>query len=135
MTPTDVLIVRTEHMLELLSSQGEFAKRFVADSVSRTTRLASDLANQLLYTSEERLVRALLTLAVCDEDDPMRCPLPDVTQEFVARMVGTTRSRVNIFLGKFKRLGFIEVEGGGLQINPALLPDVFDGGLLEQNAR
>jgi CRP-like cAMP-binding protein len=103
--------------------------------VSRATRLAADLANQLLYTSEARLVRALLTLADYDEDDPTRCPLPDVTQEFIARMVGTTRSRVNMFLGRFKKLGFIEVQGGVLQINPALLPDVSDDGLLELDAR
>ena len=135
MEPTDVLLIRTAHVLELLSSQREFAQRFVAYSVSRTAQLAADLANQLLYTSEARLVRALLTLADYDEGDAIRCPLPDVTQEFIARMVGTTRSRVNMFLGKFKKLGFIEVQGGVLQINPALLPDVSDDGLLELDAR
>lgn len=135
MGPIDVLHIRTAHVLELLSSQREFVQRFVAFSVSRTTRLAADLANQLLYTSEARLVRALLTLADYDEGDPIRCPLPDVTQEFIARMVGTTRSRVNMFLGKFKKVGFIEVQGGVLQINPALLPDVTNDGLMEIDAR
>jgi CRP-like cAMP-binding protein len=135
MGPADVLQIHTAHVLELLSTQREFAERFVAHSASRTARLAADLANQLLYTSEARLVRALLTLADYDEDDPGRCPLPDVTQEFIARMVGTTRSRVNMFLGKFKKLGFIEVQGGVLQINPALLPVVSDDGLMELDAR
>jgi CRP/FNR family cyclic AMP-dependent transcriptional regulator len=135
MTPTEVISITKADMLHLLSSQPEFAERFVEYSVSRTTRLAADLANQLLYTSETRLAHVLLSLADHQEGDSMRCALPDVTQEFIARMVGTTRSRVNMFLGKFKRMGFIEEHGGVLQINPALLADVSDGGSLDRDAR
>ncbi len=66
-----------------------------------------------------------------DERHPIPCAMPDVTQEFMARMVGTTRSRVNLFLGKFKKHGLIEEYGGVLQINPGLLLGVPDGGLCE----
>ena len=134
MTPTEVTSLTKADMLHLLASQPEFAERFVEYSVSRTTRLSADLANQLLYTSETRLAHVLLSLADHQEGDQMRCALPHVTQEFIARMVGTTRSRVNMFLGKFKRMGFIEKRGGVLQINPALLADVSDSGS-EREAR
>jgi CRP-like cAMP-binding protein len=119
--PTEVLAVTKTDMLRLLGTQQAFAERFIAHSVGRTARLEADLTDQLLYPCENRLARVLLTLAEYDEQRPLRCPLPDVSQEFIARMVGTTRSRVNQFLGKFKKLGYVEDHGGVLQINPALL--------------
>ena len=135
MTATEVITVTKHDMLHLLGAEPEFAQRFVQYSVNRTTRLAADLANQLLYTSETRLAHVLLSLADHQEGDTMLCVLPDVTQEFIARMVGTTRSRVNMFLGKFKRMGFISERGGVMQINPALLADVSDSGMVEREVR
>lgn len=131
LSPTRVLAIRRDDMVTLLNTQRDFAERFVAHSVTTATQLASDLANQLLYSSEARLVRVLLTLAGCDPDDAVSRPLPDVTQEFIARMVGTTRSRVNMFLGRFKKAGFVEVHDGVLKINPWMLPDVPDGAVPE----
>lgn len=131
LSPTHVLVIKKDDMLALLSTQPEFAERFVTHSVTTAAQLAADLANQLLYSSEARLVRVLLTLAGCDGDDAVSRPLPDVTQEFIARMVGTTRSRVNMFLGRFKKAGFIEMHDGVLQINPWRVPDVPDGGVPE----
>jgi len=128
---TCVLVIRADDMVTLLNTEREFAERFVAHSVTHAMQLAADLANQLLYSSEARLVRVLLTLAGCDPDDAVSRPLPDVTQEFIARMVGTTRSRVNMFLGRFKKAGFVEVHDGVLQINPWMLPEVSDGAVPE----
>lgn len=127
MAPTDVLIIDRAVMTELLETQRDFVFRFVEHTVSRTARLTADLVDQLLYSCEARLARALVALAVPDSSDPMRYTLPNVTQEFIARMVGTTRSRVNHFLGKFKKLGFVEERDGALQLNPALLFAVSGG--------
>ncbi len=127
MEPTEVLIFGKAAVQRLLSVDRRFAERFVAHTVSRTTRLAAGLTDQLLYSSEERLARVLLELADYDSAALMPCTLPDVTQEFIARMVGTTRSRVNKFLGKFKKLGFVEMSGGVIRVHPALLQGVSDG--------
>jgi CRP/FNR family cyclic AMP-dependent transcriptional regulator len=129
MTPTDALVVKTPEMMRLLATQPDIAARFVMHTVNRSTQLVSDLAGQVLYSSEKRLARVLLALA-----DPSNTAgktahvLPDVTQEFMARMVGTTRSRVNMFLGKFKKHGMIQMRGGVLQINPDLLQGMSDDG-------
>lgn len=127
MTATEVLIIGRATMSQLLAIEREFTERFIAHSVNRTTRLTADLADQLLYSCEERLAHVLMVLADPDERDPLRYRLPDVTQEFIARMVGTTRSRVNHFLGKFKKQGFVEEQNGVLQLNPALLMTVPGG--------
>ena len=92
--------------------------------IERKARLESNLTDQLLYSSERRLAHTLLLLAGCDARQCSRCVLPDVSQEIIAEMVGTTRSRVNLFMGKFKKLGFIEETGGVLQLHPSLLPDM-----------
>lgn len=127
MAPTDVLIIERAVMTQLLETQRDFVERFIEHSVNRTARLTADLVDQLLYSCEARLARALMALAIPDTSDPMRYTLPNVTQEFIARMVGTTRSRVNHFLGKFKKLGFVEEHDGALQLNPALLFAVSGG--------
>jgi hypothetical protein len=114
-------------LIRLLHTQQALSDRFIAYVLARSTRLESDLSAQLLNSSEQRLARTLLVLAGCDERRPCRCALPDVSQEVIAEMVGTTRSRVNVFIGKFKRLGFIEEDGGVLQINPSLFPVVREG--------
>jgi CRP-like cAMP-binding protein len=117
MTATEVLVVAKTQMLRLLRTQPAFADEFIAHMLERNTRLEADLTCQLLHSCEERLARTLLVLGGCDEQRPCRCVLPHVSQEIIAEMVGTTRSRVNAFMGKFKRLGFIEEDGGVFEIN------------------
>lgn len=126
MTATEVLVVPKAQMIWLLHSQPAIADRFIAHVVERNARLEADLSDQLLYSSEQRLAHALLVLASCDERRYCRCILPDVSQEIIAEIVGTTRSRVNLFMGKFKKLGFLEQEGGVFHVDPALLHLVDD---------
>jgi CRP-like cAMP-binding protein len=126
-TATEVLVVAKARMIQLLGTQPAIAERFIAYLLARNTRLEADLTDQLLYSSEQRLAHTLLVLANCDERRPCRGVLPNVSQEIIAEMVGTTRSRVNFFMGKFKRLGFIEEDGGVLQVNSSRLHILDDG--------
>lgn len=127
MTATEVLVVAKAQMIRLLRTQPAVADRFIAQILARNIRLEADLTDQLLNSGERRLARTLLTLADCDERHPRRCALPSVSQEIIAEIVGTTRSRVNALMGKFKKLGFIEEVGGVLLVTPALRRVVHDG--------
>ena len=127
MTATEVLVVAKAQMIRLLGTEQAISDRFIAHILARRTHLEADLSDQILYSSEQRLARTLLVLAGCDERRPCRCALPHVSQEIIAEMVGTTRSRVNLFMSKFKKLGFIEEDGGVLQVTPSLLRVVHDG--------
>lgn len=120
-TATQVLVVAKAHMIRLLRTQPGLLNRFIAHLLARNERLEANLTDQLLCSSEQRLAHTLLALADCDEGRPCRCPLPDLPQEIIAEMVGTTRSRVNFFMGRFKKLGFIEESSGVLHLNPARL--------------
>lgn len=128
MTATQVLVVAKAHMIRLLRTQPELAERFIAHLLARSIRLETNLKDHLLYSSEERLAHILLLLAGGDERCRSRCGLPDLPQEIIAEMVGTTRSRVSAFMSKFKKLGFVEQDNGVLYVNPARLHDVHDGG-------
>jgi CRP-like cAMP-binding protein len=119
MSETTVLVVPKRQMIRLLHSEHTFADRFIAHMLFRNSRLEADLVDQLFNSSEKRLARALLQLARYAKDKP-EVLLPRVSQETLAEMVGTTRSRVNFFMNKFKRLGFIEYNGG-LRVNRSLL--------------
>jgi CRP-like cAMP-binding protein len=99
----------------------------MAHLLARNTRLEANLTDQFLHSSEQRLAHALLALANCDERRLSQCALPDLPQEIIAEMVGTTRSRVNFFMGKFKKVGFVEDHSGVLHVNPARLRVVHDG--------
>jgi CRP-like cAMP-binding protein len=127
MTATDVLVIPKAQMIRLLHTQPAIADRFIAHIITRQARLEADLTAQLLSSTEQRLARALLALGGCAERRPCRCVLPRVSQEVIAEIVGTTRSRVNVFLGKFKELGLIEAGGGALKVTPTLLHVVDDG--------
>jgi CRP/FNR family cyclic AMP-dependent transcriptional regulator len=129
MTTTEVLIVAKADVSQLLHTQPAFADRFIAHILARETRLEAALTEQLLFSAEQRLAHTLLVLADCDDRRPCRCPLPDVSQEVIAEMVGTTRARVNAFMGKFKQLGFIEEERGVLQVNVSPLRVRFGSGV------
>ena len=120
MTATRVLVVPPIHIARLLRTQPRLTDAFVAHLLARNSRLEASLTDQIFNSSEQRLAHLLLLLANCDERRPGRCALPDLSQAILAEMVGTTRSRVNGFLGKFKKLGFVEKHGGVLLVNPQL---------------
>jgi CRP/FNR family cyclic AMP-dependent transcriptional regulator len=123
-TATTVLIVPKRQMIRLLHSQQSFSDRFIAHMLVRNARLEADLVDQLFNSSEKRLARALLLLAHYSNGEKPLKKLPKISQETLAEMVGTTRSRVNFFMNKFKKLGFVEYAGGyndGLKINASLL--------------
>jgi CRP-like cAMP-binding protein len=118
--PTTILVLGKEHMVRLLHEQAAFSDRFLSHVLSRNIRIEEDLVDQLFNSSEKRLARALLLLARYGKDDTPVRTIPKVSQEILAEMVGTTRSRVNFFMNKFRKLGFIEYNGG-VTINKSLL--------------
>ena len=121
-TPSVILLVRKEKMLRLLHRQHAMSDRFISHMLSRNIRIEEDLVDQLFNSSEKRLARILLLLARYGKQDAAPCDVPKISQETLAKMVGTTRSRVNFFLNKFKRLGFVEYDGRvPLKINDSLL--------------
>jgi len=122
LTPSVILLVGKEKMVRLLHKQHEMSDRFIAHMLSRNIRIEEDLIDQLFNSSEKRLARTLLLLARYGKQDKPSRVVPKVSQATLAEMVGTTRSRVNFFLNKFKRLGFIEYNGEDpLKINSSLL--------------
>ena len=118
---TAVLVISKQQMLRLLHSEHTFSDRFISHMLTRNARLEADLVDQLFNSSEKRLARTLLLLARYGKAGAPTKLQPAIPQEALAEMVGTTRSRVNFFLNKFRKLGFIEYDGGGLTINPSLL--------------
>jgi len=119
-TGSTVLHIDKDQMVRLLHKQHALSDRFISHMLSRNIRIEEDLVDQLVNSSEKRLARALLLLArYGKQDKPVRAVLP-ISQETLAEMVGTTRSRVNCFMNKFKRLGFIEYKDG-LKVNNSLL--------------
>jgi CRP/FNR family transcriptional regulator, cyclic AMP receptor protein len=120
MTATTVLIIPKRQMIRLLHDQHALADRFIAYMLARNIRIEEALVDQLFNSSEKRLARTLLLLARYGKPDQTHRVLPRISQETLAEMVGTTRSRVNFFMNKFKKLGFIEYNGG-LRVNHSLL--------------
>jgi CRP/FNR family cyclic AMP-dependent transcriptional regulator len=117
---TTALVIEKKEMIRVLHSEHAFSDRFITYVLSRNIRIEEDLVDQLFNSSEKRLARTLLLLARYGKEDKPHGVLPKVSQEVLAEMVGTTRSRVNFFMNKFKKLGFIRCNGG-LQINTSLL--------------
>ena len=123
-TPTTVLSIDKKQMIKVLHTQHALSDRFIAHMLSRNVRIEQDLIDQLFNSSEKRLARTLLLLARYGKQAKPRQVVPKISQETLSEMVGTTRSRVNFFMNKFKRLGFIEYNGNleaGVQINSSLL--------------
>jgi CRP-like cAMP-binding protein len=114
-----VLIIEKEAMIRLLHEEPTFSDRFISYMLTRNMRIEADLIDQLFNSSEKRLARTLLLLARYGQANPHRT-LPKISQETLAEMIGATRSRVNFFMNKFKKLGLIEYNGG-LKINSSLL--------------
>ena len=119
-TPSTILLVQKTKMVALLHKQHALSDRFIAHMLARNARIEEDLIDQLFNSSEKRLARALLLLARYGKEDKPTRVVPNITQETLAEMVGTTRSRINFFMNKFKKLGFIEIDGG-LKVNDSLL--------------
>jgi CRP/FNR family transcriptional regulator, cyclic AMP receptor protein len=110
-TPSTILVVPRAKMAELLHKQHTLSDRFISHMLARNVRIEEDLIDQLFNSSEKRLARALLLLARYGQPQrPIRV-VPKISQESLAEMIGTTRSRVNFFLNKFRTLGFIEYNG------------------------
>jgi CRP/FNR family cyclic AMP-dependent transcriptional regulator len=119
MTTTTVLAIQKEQMVRLLHGSHVFSERFITHMLGRNTRSEEDLADQLFHSSEKRLARMLILLARTESASQADRVLPRISQQTLAEMIGTTRSRVNFFMNKFKRLGFIDYRGG-LTINSSL---------------
>ena len=117
--PTSVLIIEKDAMVRLLHDEPAFSDRFISYMLTRNMRIEADLVDQLFNSSEKRLARTLLLLARYGESHPSRT-LPKISQETLAEMIGATRSRVNFFMNKFRKLGLIEYNGE-IKINTALL--------------
>jgi len=121
-TPSVILLVPKGQMVELLHKQHAMADRFISHMLTRNIRIEEDLIDQLFNSSEKRLARTLLLLARYGKPHKPIRMVPKISQETLAEMVGTTRSRVNFFLNKFKKLGFIDYNGEQpIQINNSLL--------------
>jgi CRP-like cAMP-binding protein len=119
MSDTTLLVVEKRKMQELLHKEPALADRFLTHMLARNIKIEEDLVDQLFNSSEKRLARTLLLLSrYGKEDQPLR--LPKMSQETLAEMVGTTRSRVNFFMNKFRDLGFIEYNGD-IKVNSSLL--------------
>jgi CRP/FNR family cyclic AMP-dependent transcriptional regulator len=118
--PTVVLRIPRDAMRTLLHDHGDFSERFLAHILGRNIRIEEDLVDQLFNSSEKRLARALLLLARYGKETNSQRVIPKLSQEMLAEMVGTTRSRVNFFMNKFRRLGFIEYNGH-LKVHSSLL--------------
>ena len=120
LSATVVLRIQKREMMRTLHEQASLSDRFIAHMLARNIRIEEDLVDQLFNSSEKRLARTLLLLARYGEEDKVQRVL-HLSQETIAEMVGTTRSRVNFFMNKFRKLGFIQYNGGGLSINSSLL--------------
>ena len=122
---SSVLVIEKKAMARRLHEEPAFSDRFISHILTRNMRIEADLVDQLFNDSEKRLARALLLLARFGQDEPERA-LPKISQETLAAMVGTTRSRVNFFMNKFRKLGLIEYNGG-LKVKNSLLTVVLHG--------
>jgi CRP-like cAMP-binding protein len=120
LVPTIALRIQKREMLRTLHDQSALSDRFIAHMLTRNIRIEEDLIDQLFNSSEKRLARTLLLLARYGEEDKRPRVLPKLSQETLAEMIGTTRSRVNFFMNKFRKLGFIHYNGG-ITINDSLL--------------
>jgi CRP/FNR family cyclic AMP-dependent transcriptional regulator len=121
MTDCSVLRIDKKAMMEALHREHEFSDLFVAYLLARNIRYEEDLVDQLFNSSEKRLARILLLLAQFGKEGKPETVVPKISQETLAEMVGTTRSRVSFFMNRFRKLGFVDYSGSGLQVHSSLL--------------
>jgi CRP/FNR family transcriptional regulator, cyclic AMP receptor protein len=119
-TPTAILVIEKKEMMRVLHAEHALSDRFMFYILSRNIRIEEDLIDQLFNSSEKRLARTLLLLARYGKESQPQKMLPRVSQEMLAEMIGTTRQRVNFFMTKFRKLGFIRYNGG-LHVHNSLL--------------
>ena len=120
LVPTTILIIGKDEMTRVLHAEHDLSDRFITYMLARNIRVEADLIDQLFNSTEKRLARILLLLARYGGEDQPERVLQKVSQETLAEMIGTTRSRVNLFMTKFRKLGFIEYDGV-IKINRSLL--------------
>ena len=122
-TMTDSVIVRLEKaaIVRVIHQEPAFSEMFIAHLVGRAIRVEADLVDQLFNSSEKRLARLLLLLANFGKEGKPEPIIAKISQETLAEMIGTTRSRVSFFMNKFRKLGFIDYNGGGLEVHSSLL--------------
>src|SRR6202790_459416 len=118
--PATLLLIEKNEMIRVVHAEHAFSDRFVSYMLSRNIRIEEDLVDQLSNSSEKRLARTLLLLARYGKEDQPDGVLPKVSQETLSGMIGTTRPRVNFFMNKFRKLGFIKYNNGGLQVHKSL---------------
>jgi CRP/FNR family cyclic AMP-dependent transcriptional regulator len=122
MTDCSVMRIDKKAMMEVLHREHAFSDMFVAYLLTRNIRYEEDLVDQLFNSSEKRLARVLLLLARFGKEGKAETVVPKISQEMLAEMVGTTRSRVSFFMNRFRKLGFIDYDGGsGFQVHSSLL--------------
>src|SRR6476469_6967910 len=121
MTDCSVMRIDKKSMIEVLHREHEFSDLFVAYLLARNIRYEEDLVDQLFNSSEKRLARILLLLAHFGKEGTPETVIPNISQQTLAEMVGTTRSRVSFFMNRFRGLGFVDYNGGGLQVHSSLL--------------
>ncbi|NQV99339.1 MAG: Crp/Fnr family transcriptional regulator [Rhodospirillales bacterium] len=119
--PTTVVAVDKAAMNRVLKEQPEMSEMFMTFLLTRNIQIEADLVDQLFNSSEKRLARVLLLLANFGKEGKLEAVVPKVSQEALAARVGTTRSRVNFFMNKFRKLGLVEYDGGELKVHSALL--------------
>jgi CRP/FNR family cyclic AMP-dependent transcriptional regulator len=119
--PTTVLTIEKAEMIRVLHAEHAFSDRFLSHMLARSIRVEADLIDQLFNSSEKRLARTLLLLARYGKQDRPETVVTKVSQETLAEMIGTTRSRVNFFMNKFRNLGFIEYSSREIRVNKSLL--------------
>jgi CRP/FNR family cyclic AMP-dependent transcriptional regulator len=120
MEPSSALVIEKAEMIRVIHEENTFSDRFLAHMLKRNVRVEEDLVDQLFNSSEKRLARALLLIARYGNDkDPLKIAV-QVSQATLAEMIGTTRSRVSYFMNKFRKLGFIEYNGG-IHVHDSLL--------------
>jgi CRP/FNR family cyclic AMP-dependent transcriptional regulator len=117
---TSILFIEKNEMTRALHDEHSLSDRFITHMLTRNIRIEENLVDQLFNSSEKRLARALLLLARYGLEDQPHGVLPNISQETLAQMIGTTRSRVNFFMNKFRKLGFVKYNGS-LQVNTSLL--------------
>jgi CRP-like cAMP-binding protein len=118
--PVSATLIEKKEMMRVLHDEPEFAGKFITYMLQRNIKIEADLVDQLFHSSEKRLARALLILAHYGKEGEPETMVAKISQETLAELVGTTRSRVNFFMNKFRKLGFIHYNGG-LQVHSSLL--------------
>jgi CRP/FNR family cyclic AMP-dependent transcriptional regulator len=118
-TPTSALVIEKNEMMRVLRTEHALSDRFISYMLVRNIQVEEDLVDHLFNSSEKRLARTLLLARYGKQGEPQKM-LPKVSQEMLAKMIGTTRSRVNFFMNKFRKMGFIKYNGG-LHVHSSLL--------------